>query len=247
MHPINPLQIMELNQNNFSRTDQIVYEAIRKNPDQIIYKSISKLAQDIGVSQPAITRFIQTIGFTSYREFRSAMAAWLASTQTNDVSEKGKAGYFLKLNALLDTAAHVLTSEFMKETADYVRKFHTIYASGIGKSYQPAELLAVLTKKSRLEIQPVHMDYVTETCEIMTKDDLLILYSVSCNPLLMRMLEKTSGQIMLVTAKSDYGWRELIDRAVVLPYVSSDPEVDSVSPILFDIFTEMLVQYLISD
>ena len=247
MHPINPLQMMELNQNKFSRTDQIVYAAIRKNPDQIIYKSISKLAQDIGVSQPAITRFIQTIGFTSYREFRSAMAAWLASTETEAASEKGKAGYFLRLDALLDTAAHVMTSSFMKETADYIKKFQNIYTTGIGKSYQPAELLSILTKKSRLNIQPVHLDYVTETCEIMTKDDLLIIYSVSCNPQLMRLLEKNAGQYMLITAKSDYGWRELIDKAVVLPYVSSDPELDSVSPILFDIFTEMLVQYLISD
>lgn len=93
----------------------------------------------------------------------------------------------------------------------------------------------------------MHLDYVTEACEIMTKDDLLIMYSVSCNPQLMRMLEKNAGQYMLITAKSDYGWRELIDKADVLPYVSSDPEVDSVSPVLFDIFTEMLVQYLISD
>lgn len=247
MQTINPLQLMELKQSEFTPTDQVISDAIRKNPDQIIYKSISQLAQDIGVSQPAITRFIQGLGFSSYREFRTAMAAFLASTQAEGSGEKGKAGYLLRLEALLDTASHLLTSAFMKKTADYVRQFENVYATGIGKSYQPAELLSILTKKSRLNIQPVHLEYVTDTCETMTKDDLLILYSVSCNPLLMQMVEKNPGKIMLVTAKADYGWRDLIDRAVVLPYVSSDPEADSVSPILFDVFTEMLVQYLLCD
>ena len=37
---------------------------------------------------------------------------------------------------------------------------------------------------------------------------------------------------------------EKIDRSVVLPYSTCDPEASSVSPVLFDIFVELLVEYL---
>ena len=80
----------------------------------------------------------------------------------------------------------------------------------------------------------------------MQKTDLLIIFTVSGTSDIMRYLEKTSGQIMLVTANADCPYKDIIDKSVVLPSVTDDPEASSVSPVLFDIFVELLTQFMIA-
>ena len=36
----------------------------------------------------------------------------------------------------------------------------------------------------------------------------------------------------------------MVDRTVVLPFLPPDPETCSVSPVLFDVFVELLVSYM---
>ncbi|MCD8069004.1 MAG: MurR/RpiR family transcriptional regulator, partial [Lachnospiraceae bacterium] len=55
------------------------------------------------------------------------------------------------------------------------------------------------------------------------------------------------GKIMLVTANANHDYRDRVDKTVLLPYVQPDPESSSVSPILFDVFVELLVSYLLKE
>lgn len=244
MTTINPIQIMELNKVNFSKTDLAIYNTIRKSPDIVIYKSISKLAETANVSQPAITRFIKTIGYESYREFRSGMAVYLASKQTTSEPESNTPGYFLTLKAMIDSTQHLLTISYMQKLAAYAQRFNRIYTTGQAKSYQPAELMDILSRKTSISVRAIRADYIGETCEIMHNDDLLIIFSVSGASEIMHSLEKTSGEVMLVTANPDSPYHKLIDKTIVLPYATNDPESSSVSPISFDIFAELLLQFM---
>ena len=246
MTSVNPIQIMELNKANFSKTDLQVYDTIRSNPNLVIHKSISKLAETAGVSQPAITRFVKTIGYERYREFRSDMAVYLASLQTTVEKDVSTPGYFLTLKALIDSAQNLLTVGYMQRLVEYLQKFDRIYTSGMGKSFQPSELLEKLARKSDWHVHAVRSDFVSAACEQMQKTDLLIIFTVSGTSDIMRYLEKTSGQIMLVTANADCPYKDIIDKSVVLPSVTDDPEASSVSPVLFDIFVELLTQFMIA-
>jgi hypothetical protein len=49
---------------------------------------------------------------------------------------------------------------------------------------------------------------------------------------------------MLVTTNVSHSYQDVVDRTVVLPFLPPDPETCSVSPILFDVFVELLVQYM---
>lgn len=78
----------------------------------------------------------------------------------------------------------------------------------------------------------------------MEESDLLLLFSVSGHSESMQSIPHSSGRILFITANPNPIHSEKIERSVVLPYLTHEPEASSISPVLFDIFVEMLVDYL---
>ena len=74
---MNPLQLMEMHRSDFTPNDLVIYQAILENPDQVVYKTTSRLAEDCGVSQPALSRFVKTLGYNRYQDFRADVSTGL--------------------------------------------------------------------------------------------------------------------------------------------------------------------------
>lgn len=87
-------------------------------------------------------------------------------------------------------------------------------------------------------------DNISELSDSMNENDLLIVFSVSAKHSLLKSLSGSAGKIMLVTVTSSHPYQELIDRQVLLPYIPPTPEESAVSPVLFDMFVEILCRYL---
>lgn len=135
----------------------------------------------------------------------------------------------------------------LQELAAYVCGFDRIYASGIRKSAHPAQLLEQLMRKNRRFVQAVSRDALADTAAYMELNDLLILFSVSGSSQLMRQITEANGKVLLVTANPQYDNAAAVDRVILLPYVTTDPEDSSVSPILFDVFVELLVNTILQN
>lgn len=241
---MNPLQIMELHKSQFTPNDMLIYETVSKNPNCVIHKTTSTLAEECGVSQPALSRFIKSIGYNRYQDFRADLITWLAQKSELEAQGTNHLGYFNSLYELLSQAEQLLTDEYLQELASYVSSFRRIFASGTSKSYQPAELLEILSRKKLCYVHAISRDSLIEVGDYMNENDLLIIFSVSAQAHIMQDAGRTAGKIMLVTTNPNHNYQEIVDRTIVLPYVSPDPETSSVSPILFNIFTELLISYL---
>jgi DNA-binding MurR/RpiR family transcriptional regulator len=105
----------------------------------------------------------------------------------------------------------------------------------------------MLMLKNGKHIQAVRYDFLIGFCDYMSEEDLLIIFSVSGTSPIMLDVSHTNSKIMLVTTNSNHKYQNVVDKTVVLPYVTQDPESSSISPILFDIFVELLVSYLSQD
>lgn len=242
---MNPFQLMELHKDQFTPNDLLIYETIMKNPAHIIRMTTSNLAEECGVSQPALSRFVRGLGYSKYLDFRADLSTWLANQEDMEVSDSQHLGYFHKLYQVLNESEKLLTNDYMKKLAAYINSFDHVYASGIGKSYHAAELLEILSRKYGREIHSLRQDYLNELSDFMGENDLLIVFSVSGRSSIMQEAASTNGKILLVTTNPLYKFKEKIDSTVLLPYVMPDPETSSISPVLFDIFAELLVSYLI--
>ena len=239
---MNAFQNMELHRDRFTQNDLKIFQAIVDHPEKVISLSTSDLAREIDVSQPALTRFIKTLGYRRYSDFRSDITAWSATRDHQTLSNS--LPYFEKLNMLLAEAEKVLTDSYLNELSAELTGARRIFACGMGKSYQPAQLLHLLLRKHGLFVMPVPLDELTETADNLQSSDLLIIFSVSANNEVMAKAENCEARIILVTTNAGCHLPKPDDRMILLPFIYPDPETSSVSPVLFDILVELLDSYI---
>lgn len=241
---MNPLQRMEAHREAFTQNDRMIYETILQNPAAIVHMTTSTLAERCGVSQPALSRFVKTLGYGRYQEFRADLIAWMTLKDNLNQQQGMHLGYFATLYQVLAEAEKLLTDAYMRDLTQYINGFDRVFASGTNKSFQPAQLLETLMRRHRRQFQACARDYLIELADYMDENDLLIVFSVSGGGHILEDACRTSGKILLVTATAGYACADRVDRAVILPYVTTDPETSSVSPVLFSVFVELLVSYL---
>lgn len=238
---MDPFANLEMHKSEFTKNDMLIYAAVMENPERVTYISTSKLAEICGVSQSAISRFVRTLGYDRYQDFRSDITAWVAQQHVSE--DPNRLFYFERLEQLMTAAEQVLTDEYLRELTDYLLSFDTIYATGIGKSLEPAKLLYHLLRKTDRYVRVIPLDSLIETADHMFENELIIVFSVSGQAQIMERIDKTRGKILLVTTNVAHAYQDKVDRTVVLPFIPPDPELCSVSPVLFDVFVELLVNY----
>lgn len=241
---MDPMQLMELRRNHFTQNDQLIYKTIVANPQMVVSKTTSDLAAECGVSQPALSRFVKNLGYARYRDFRSDLVAWLTERAAGEESAGDRRPYFQALFGTLEAAEKALDDASMRDLAAYVRNHKRVYASGIGKSFQPAKLFEVIMRRNRRGVHAVTSDEINELGDYMDEDDLLVLFSVSGCRENIQDAANANGKLLLVTANPAYDRPSAVDRAIVLPYRGTDAETSSVSPVLFDVFVELLTSYI---
>lgn len=240
---MNPLLKMENTKINFSPSELAIYETIKKSPSLVTHLTTTALAEKCGVSQPTLTRFVKNqLGYSRYQDFRFDFINWLSSQkETNQQSNRHE--YFQRLEALIKQSEELLTEEFMTSVVDFLSQANYIFTTGSAKSYLSAKLFETLMRKMGTPISCTRPDFLDDASDYMNAEDILIVFSVSAESSFIQKLSNTTCQKMLVTANPHSAYRDLFDKTVVLPTVSNDWEYDSISPILFDIFTELLVTY----
>lgn len=239
---MDPIQAMEQHKAEFTKNDQQIYETVMANPDQVTYQSTTKLAEICGVSQSALSRFIKTIGYVRYQDFRSDMTAWIAQQRVSQ--DPDRLFYFEQLERLLAASERLLTDSYLKDLAQYVWGFDRIFVTGIGKSAHPGLLLQSLARKMNVFVHCCPLDMLKEYADHMGENDLLIVFSDSAQAEVMEPASASNGRILLVTTNASHAYADVVDRTVVLPFLPPDPETCSVSPILMDVFVELLVSYI---
>ena len=235
---MNPFLIMEQHKDSFTQNDLRIYQAILENPAQVTYQSTSKLAENLGVSQPALTRFIKGLGYAKYQDFRSDITMYLA--KRGNAEDTQRMTYFERLEQLLKETEQILTDDYMDDLAELLLSADHIFASGIMKSMSPAYLLQYLMRKNDMFVFPVPADSLSDTADHLNPDDLMILFSVSAQSELMDKVKGTCGKVLLVTTNAAHRYQDIVTRTVVLPYLPPSPELCPVSPVLFSVFAELL-------
>ncbi len=68
----NIIQIIKSNRGKFTKQQTKIASYLLTNRDKVAFLSTTQIAAEIGVSQPTVIRFTQSLGFSSYRLFMNA-------------------------------------------------------------------------------------------------------------------------------------------------------------------------------
>lgn len=126
---------------SFSMKELKIADFILQNPHSSVYPTIEELAEQIGVSEATLFRFVRKLGYTGYQQFRIALATDIASPQQRvyetalENNEESTVSLVFKTNirALEETLEHI-NPEQIKQIAHLCVTSRRIYFFGLGGS-----------------------------------------------------------------------------------------------------------------
>lgn len=174
----------------FSASQKQVADFVLKNPDRVMISSMSDLAQECGVSEPTIMRFLHKLKYDSYQVFRVNIAQELGTGSTKNLYseeiQEGDGIDVIKNKVLTVTAQSLmdcteLIDDFaVDRMAQGLLAADRIMAIGLGGSY--AEAWDFAHKMQRLGLPAFasndsHM--INIMCTNLCPKDILVVFSHS--------------------------------------------------------------------
>jgi len=214
--------IKKIQSMTLSKTDRVIAEYILEHLNTVGFQTSTTLAQDIGVSDTSIIRFIRKLGFKGYADFRQEMNARIAR-QYNEVQKELSPGqkYAITREALnqdsliqdagsstienLQKSYAKLDAATISQIADIIlssnRKYVAAFRGTACCAHYMASKLVYLTPNV---ISLTHADASSvEKILDITADDCLILYSFprysEIHYILMDIARERGAKIILIT------------------------------------------------
>lgn len=185
--------------NQFTKAEKKVADYVIAHQQQVIYMSITDLADACNVGDTSVYRFCRTMNLQGYQEFKMKMS--LSQRQVEEEKEveaQNMAESVMNLNirAIRESYA-LLHTESLEQTLEMFRKAARIYFFGIGDSLLTAQeacnkFLRVTSKV--ICITDSHMQAMAASTA--TEDDLFFIISYSGSTkdnILVAKLAKQSG------------------------------------------------------
>lgn len=245
---MNPFEQIQIKQGAFTATDQQVCNAFLSNIDAVLRGSATSLAEDFDISQPAITRFCQKLGYRGFSDFRSAMyqhhksAAMMESPATT-------IDYYSKLLRLIPAAMEDADIDSLVSRFTSSRR---VITTGFHKSALSAQLLNFNLLK--FGIVSCFEPYDQMTVEpLMAPDDTLVIFSASSRvyqdvlDTLADNAPERRPYVVLVTTSRKNPLNSKADQVIWLPNYQNQNfdqylETQISFMVFIDLFTNVLAQ-----
>lgn len=242
---MNPFKQMELHKQEFTKTDLQIYRLIQKNPYTFTTAS-GNITNKFNVSQAALTRFAQKIGYQGFNDLKYDLTKYELSNHETDISPYD----YYKL--LIEAIEKKVTADIYTDLVHDIQNANTIYLTGFQRSMLPAKQLDFNLKEFGYNSQFLS-DY--ELCRMRSfikPKDLIINFSVSGNNGYAYFLEAKEplkqAKVVLITSSTKGQLSKLADKIILLPTEETEK-----FPVRLDtrisamIFVSLLNNYLYLD
>ncbi len=105
--------------------------------DDLIFKSITVVAEESGVGYGTVIRFCRKLGFSGFQDFKIRMAveAGAAAPETQDAEPGWLERRGEQAKSLISTAVHALDEERLRAAADLIARARLVVAVGVAGSF----------------------------------------------------------------------------------------------------------------
>lgn len=215
MEKVNVLTLININYKNFTKAEQKVADYISKDPKQVLYASITDIAERCGVGDTSVFRFCRTLGFNGYHEFRMKLAQSINSdegasvqlseeiNQNDTLEDVCKKILGTNTNVLNETLT-LLNYDAIQLSVEYAKKAKRIRFFGVGSSAVTAHEAYIRFMRITPKVDftyDAHMQSMAAS--LMTAEDLAIVFSFSGSTKdiidILKTVKATNAKIICIT------------------------------------------------
>ena len=179
--------------NQFTKAEKRVADLVLEKPDQVVYMSITDLADACGVGDTSVFRFCRDLDKKGYQDFKMALAQALASGSEDAAATQmtGAVGFKDSLDVVvqkvlstnvgaLNETYRLIRKEDISTAVDWMIQAKSIYFFGVGGSMVAAleaqSRFMRITSKAHMTID-LHLQAMSAA--LMGPEDLAIAFSYS--------------------------------------------------------------------
>ncbi len=244
---MNIIELLEMRKSSFTKSELFIYDQIVDNPDEIMRcTTISSLAQNYGVSQPTLTRFIQKLGYNNFLDFKYDVYLKSKDDLTSDVQQSGGpilqsyANLILKMDSFIN-------NDQLKSIASKLVKARNVIVMGMHKSYVSAELFGYNMMKLGIPTMIFDSDNRLDIEHFIKKEDVLVVFSaegVSCKDFL-ASIEVKGAYTVLITQNNKNPSKKYADDFIWLPNSrNQNLKYYLENQVIFMVFSDLLTSFV---
>ena len=175
-------RIAELREGKLTKSQKKLLDYFeRVDPKQVIYMSITDLAEATGVAEATVLRFCRTLGFNGYQEFRLNLAQGVIEIGKPD---DGALGFISEIeenyHIAMENCRKSISANDLKAAQELILSARSVSCFGLGHSH-----LAALELHNRLMSMGI-LTYCEQSAHLQNvlissrgAEDLLVLFSIS--------------------------------------------------------------------
>ncbi|SDL47885.1 transcriptional regulator, RpiR family [Paenibacillus sp. OK060] len=123
---------------SMTKSEQKVARCVRDNPDNIIYLSVTELADFAGTGETTVMRFCRKIGFKGYQDFKLMLAQGLPKRQNQPDGEQGEDDYadhlYTAMVGVLQSSLGMLDRSQLEQAVKFLDSARHVQFFGVGSS-----------------------------------------------------------------------------------------------------------------
>lgn len=195
---------------SLTRAERQVADTVLKDAQQIIYGSVTDLAERAEVGETSVLRFCRHIGYSGFQEFKLALAQELARPETEEQKKDGdlSASLYDQLTRrniqLIEETAAFLEEEELNRSVRMLLQAKRITFFGVGSSGLTAEDARYRFLRVGLIAEAMPDSHLaTVRAALLGPDDVLVVISVSGSTIdtvdVTRLAKENGAKIICIT------------------------------------------------
>ena len=215
-------QQMSSNERKLTPTEHLIFEAITADPESFVQSTTTMAAQYAGVSQSAISRFCQKIGYDTFSEFRMDLMLSLSTHTPTQTASQEKNPIEYLCNMVRATDISVKKEVFRNLTKRIIRSGKVITTGG-GLSAPPALMLSMELLKYKIPCYFAQNGQDMIYMHVVNPDDLIIIFSSKNDTqrLLINIIQDLPKNrrpyVVLVSHSATHPLKKYADDFILLP------------------------------
>ncbi|MFV0480240.1 MAG: MurR/RpiR family transcriptional regulator [Anaerorhabdus sp.] len=238
-----PFEQMEIRKSSFTKKEMLVYKIIHENIDDILRGSATSIAEQFDISQSAITRFCQKIGYQGFNDFKFDVYKY----QKSVVKHTTESSVYEYYSRLINLIPELVSDETFEKISKHIVASRFVSVVGYHKSSLPAQLLNLNLSKLSILSSYIPFDQTHTLPQFLSEKDVVIIFSVTINiqkDFIDSLFDIPDGKrpiIILISMAERHILKNKVDEFIWLPnYRNQNFPVYTESQIVFMVFVDVL-------